>query len=97
MENDEEMEKKFHFGFIVILSVFIYLLYLELNPKITGIWLRKGDDNKFKITLSGLKDFIMYPFKQKKMWLPNLWDMNFFVSIPIISGSIYFMKEYFNR
>jgi hypothetical protein len=78
--NDKEKQKIIP----LILSIIIYLLYLELNPKITGIWLRRDSENCLRITFNGLWKFIKYPFQNIKMWYPNLWDMNVFISIPLL-------------
>lgn len=95
MDNNEKKDNKILL--ITFISTIIYLLYLELNPKITGIWLRKNSENKLVLTLHSLKDFFAYPFKNYKMWKPNMWDMNPFVSIPIISFGIYIFRAYYNR
>ena len=94
---EKEEEKKINIYPILFFSILIYFLYLEINPKIRGIWLRKGDDNRLNITLNGLKNFILYPFKNIKMWLPNMWDMNVFVAIPIISSLGYLLTEYYKK
>ena len=78
-------------------SIIIYLLYLELNPKIGGIWLRRGELNQLRITVSGLKDFILFPFKEIKMWYPGMWDMNAFISVPLLTGLILLFKQYINK
>jgi hypothetical protein len=96
-EKEEIIKKKSYFNFILLLSIFIYFLYLEINPKIRGIWLRKGDDNKLSFTLAGIKNFVLYPFKDRRMWFPKMWDMNAFVSIPLLTGTLYLIVEYFNR
>ena len=83
--------------FLSIISFFIYMIYLEVNPKIGGIWLRKDQNNKFVLTLHSLKDFITYPLKDSRMWWPKMWDVNSFISIPLITGTLYWLKEYINR
>ena len=71
------------------ISFIIYLLYLEINPKITGIWIRKDSFNNNIISIGSLWNFIIYPFKEIKLWYPSLWDLNIFISIPLITGLIY--------
>lgn len=39
-----------HIGLSIFLSILIYLLYLEINPKITGIWLRRDYTNTLRLT-----------------------------------------------
>jgi hypothetical protein len=81
---------------ITFIATVIYVLYLEINPKITGIWLRKDHNNRVVLALHNLKDFFAYPFKEYRMWKPNMWDMNPYISIPIITSSIYFIKKYYH-
>ena len=76
-------------GLSICLSIIIYLLYLEINPKITGIWLRRDSTNTLRLTFNGLWNFIIYPFKNIKMWNINLWDINVFISIPLLFFTIY--------
>ena len=82
---------------ITCIATLIYILYLEINPKITGIWLRKDPNNNIVLALHNLKTFFAYPLKEYRMWIPNMWDMNPFISIPIISISIYMLREYYHR
>ena len=83
---------------INILSLIIYILYLEIDPKITGIWVRKNSNNKYIVSFSGLKNLFLYPFKEFRMWLyPSMWRVNPFISITLISGIIYCFTEYINR
>tara|TARA_B100001094_G_C17815941_1_gene616105 strand:- start:15 stop:314 length:300 start_codon:yes stop_codon:yes gene_type:complete len=96
IENDKE-GRKIYLSNIFFVSLIIYFLYLEINPKIRGIWLRKGDDNKLMITFNGLKNFIMYPIKDIRMWFPKMWDMNIFISVPILSCISYNIIDYWNR
>lgn len=79
-----------------IFSMLIYLIYLELNPKITGIWLRKNAFNKTVISLGSLKDYILYPFKEIKLWYPKFWDLNIFVSVPIITIILLLIKKLYS-
>ena len=96
--SDEQSTNKYKDVIIyTIVSIIIYILYLEVNPKITGIWLRKDHNNKIVLTLYNLKDFFLYPFKNKKMWLPNIWDMNPYISIPILTSTFLLIKNYFYR
>ena len=95
--NDTNKTKDSKIFLLTFFATCIYLLYLEINPKITGIWLRKDSNNKIVLALHNLKDFFAYPFKELRMWKPNMWDMNPIVSIPVITSSLYFLREYFRR
>ena len=79
-----------------IFSIFIYLLYLELNPKITGIWLRKNSYNSTVISLGSLWDYVIFPFKEIKLWYPKFWDLNIFISFPIITCSLLIIKKIYS-
>ena len=89
MENKEDF-KFYNIVINILISCAVYLSYLELNPKITGIWLRRDSSNRYRLSLGGLKDFILFPFKNYRMWYPSMWDMNIFISIPTISYVISF-------
>ena len=78
-----------------LISFFIYLGYLELNPKITGIWLRRDSNNNFFIALSSLWNYVLYPFKEIKLWYPNMWDLNIFISVPLTTGLLYGIRRYY--
>jgi len=82
-------------GISVFVSTVIYLLYLELNPKITGIWLRRDSSNILRITWNGLWGLMVYPFKNRLMWMPSLWDMNVYIAVPLISLVVYTCIHYF--
>ena len=79
-----------------IFSILIYLIYLELNPKITGIWLRKDSYNNTIISLGSLWNYILYPFKEIKLWYPKFWDLNIFISVPIITVTLLVIKKIYS-
>ena len=91
------MDQEFLFDILKLNSVsfIIYLAYLELNPKITGIWLRRDSTNQFIISLKSLWGYIMYPFQEIQLWYPSMWDLNIFISIPLISVLLYGIRDYY--
>ena len=91
------MDQEFFFDILKLnsISLIIYLAYLELNPKITGIWLRRDSTNQFIISLKSLWGYIMYPFKEIQLWYPSMWDLNIFISIPLISVLLYGIRDYY--
>ena len=97
------MDQKFLFDALKLNSVsfIIYLFYIELNPKITGIWLRRDSSNQLIISLKSLWGYIIYPFKEIQLWYPSMWDLNIFISIPLISvllyGSLYYYYLMYNN
>ena len=95
--NNNEQSQDDKILIITFIATIIYILYLEINPKITGIWLRKDSNNNIVLALHNLKDFFAYPFKEYRMWIPNMWDMNPYISIPLLSSGIYFLKKLYNK
>jgi len=73
----------------ILVSLIIYVLYLEINPKIRGIWIRPNSEGNYVISFYGLYDLFIYPFKNIKMWFPMMWDMNVYISIGFITFIIY--------
>ena len=62
MDQEIEQSKYKKILFINLISIILYILYLEINPRITGIWLRKNSKNNYRISLGGLKDFFLFVF-----------------------------------
>lgn len=91
MEKEEEKED---IKMILLISIVFYLLYLELNPKLTGIWLRIGSNNRYYLNLKGLINFFLYPFREKKVWNPLMWDLNPYISISLLTIGLYIIKKY---
>ena len=91
------MDQDFFFDILKLnsISLIIYLAYIELNPKITRIWLRRDSSNQFIISLKSLWGYIMYPFKEIQLWYPSMWDLNIFISIPLISVLLYGIRYYY--
>ena len=96
-EIDDDTNQIRYFLLLNFFSFMLYLLYLEINPRLTNIWLRKDSDNIRRLSLGGLKDFLLYPLKEYRVWYPQLWDLNVFVSVPLISFTINIFKDYLYR
>ena len=92
------MDQDFFFDILKLnsASFIIYLAYIELNPKITGIWLRRDSSNQFIISLKSLWGYIMYPFEEIQLWHPSMWDLNIFISIPLIGILLYGIRHSYN-
>ena len=67
----------------IISSFFIsfisFGLYVELNPKIGNIWWRINSQGEKEIRIKNLFALIFAPFYYFFYWLPNMWDINFFI------------------
>jgi hypothetical protein len=62
-----------------LLYLIIFMIYLELNPKIGNVWYRIGSDGKKHINLSSLYNLIVQPLYSIDLWYPSFWDLNYFV------------------
>ena len=61
----------------VILAFFIFICYLELNPKIGGIMFRPWSDGETYFNPLGIIPILKYPFQSNHFWKPENWDLNF--------------------
>lgn len=77
-----------------ILSFIIWLLYLELSPKLGGIFFRPDSTGKFRFRLEGVLPMLAYPFQSVEFWKPTNWDLNFIVSSGL-GGIIYALLKYY--
>lgn len=59
-----------------LFSLFMFVMYLEINPKLRGIWLRYDSNNQLIFSPVGIYNMIIYPFKNIQMWYPQNWDIN---------------------
>ena len=62
-----------------IISFISFGLYVELNPKITNIWWRINSNGNKEIRINNLIALIFAPLYYMFYWLPNMWDINFFI------------------
>ena len=68
----------------IILSVIIWILYLEINPELGNIWIRTDHTGDRKVNLYNIIIFITESLKVSKMWEINfLWE-NIIYAIPSI-------------
>jgi len=57
----------------------LFLLYLELSPKLMNIWLRCDSNNMLKICPGGVLQMLYKPFQNIYFWKPKFWDINYYV------------------
>jgi hypothetical protein len=62
-----------------IISFISFGLYVELNPKIGNIWWRINSQGNKEIRINNLFALMFAPFYYLFYWLPNMWDINFFI------------------
>lgn len=65
--------------YILLLSLIIYLAYLELSPGLGNIWFRLNADNVRTINIMSALNMIFYPLKNITFWSVENWDLNFFI------------------
>jgi hypothetical protein len=67
-----------------IISIIIFAIYVELNPKMTNIWYRVNSEGIKTIQLDNLLQLISGPFRYIFYWFPNYWDINYIIYLIII-------------
>tara|TARA_Y100000590_G_C15537582_1_gene945636 strand:- start:329 stop:571 length:243 start_codon:yes stop_codon:yes gene_type:complete len=65
--------------YIFIISLLVYLAYLELSPGLGNIWFRLNANNIRVINLFSALNMILYPLKNLTFWYFENWDLNFFI------------------
>jgi len=65
--------------YIIILSLIVYLLYLEFSPKLGNILFRINSENVKVFNLNSTLNMITYPLKNITFWYIENWDLNFFI------------------
>lgn len=65
--------------FLLCLYFLIFLSYLELSPSLGNIWYRIGSDGYRHFQLCGIIEVITKPLRCLFLWLPQFWDINFFI------------------
>jgi len=71
---------KYNFLNKLVISIIIWLLYLELNPKIGGIWIRPDSNNNNIIRLNNIIPFIIKTLNMNEMWSIKFFDINFIIA-----------------
>jgi hypothetical protein len=67
-----------------IISVVIFILYVELNPKITNVIFVKSNNDYKIIEFKNLINLMIGPFKYDFYWLPNYLDVNFIIYFVVV-------------
>ena len=58
----------------ILFSTLFFLFYIQFSPQMGKVWWRNG-----KFTPIGAVKLMIYPLKNYEMWLPKLWDINYFM------------------
>lgn len=68
----------------IILSLIIWILYLELSPELGNIWIRTDHTGDRKVNLFNIIRFVTESLKVSEMWkIDFLWE-NIIYAIPSI-------------
>lgn len=62
----------------IFISTILWILYLEFNPKLGGIWIRYDSSGNKKIFLQNIFYFIIETLSCKQFWFFEFIDLNFF-------------------
>lgn len=84
MKEETIKEIVFNFLLAILISTFIFALYVELSPKLTNIWYRINSNGIRTIQLQNLFTLMMGPLKYDFYWYPSYFDINYFVYLFII-------------
>ena len=66
---------------ILVPTTILFMLYVEFSPTMGRIWYRYDSEGNGYFTFKGLFDLMLYPLLNYRMWIPKLWDINFFIWI----------------
>lgn len=65
--------------YIILLSIILYLSYLELSPGLGNIWFRLNSDNIRVLNIFSGINMMLYPLQNISFWYINNWDLNIFI------------------
>ena len=82
-----------HFFIGSSISFLLWVLYLEINPKLRNIWIREDANSNLVFAPINIFNLILYSAKHIIFWYPPNWDMNCFIWI-IFGTSIYLGFRY---
>jgi hypothetical protein len=67
-----------------IISIIIFILYVELNPKITNVLFVKSNNDYKIIEFKNLINLMIGPFKYDFYWLLNYLDVNYIIYFVVV-------------
>tara|TARA_B100000902_G_scaffold397923_1_gene463116 strand:+ start:5080 stop:5364 length:285 start_codon:yes stop_codon:yes gene_type:complete len=71
---------RYNFCYKLVISIITWILYLEINPKIRGIWIRPDSNNNKVLRLENIIPFIIKTLQIKEMWSLQFFDVNFILA-----------------
>ena len=73
----------FQYTILIVLITLGFLLYIQFSPGMGQIWIRNGN-----FMPMGAFNLMIYPFKNIRIWMPNVWDINYPMWILIGTSSL---------
>lgn len=61
------------------ITFILFGIYVEVNPTMGNIWWRYNSNCIKEIRIQNLITLIFAPFYYIFYWIPNMWDINFFI------------------
>ena len=68
-----------------IIGIIIFILYLELNPKLGNIWYRINENKLYQFRPQNILQYFIKPFTNIIFWYPINWDINPYIFSTIIT------------
>jgi hypothetical protein len=65
--------------FWLLIVFIIWIIYLELSPKLGRILIRPNAKGGYSISFAGIGNLMLKPFQDIMFWNPKFWDLNIYV------------------
>ena len=75
------------------ISTLLYAFFVQFDPSMGGIWLRKDDGNNTIFCPGNLIDLMLSPLEKLVMWKASVWPINWFVWLIIGAAIGAFVKD----
>lgn len=73
-------------------STTLFALYVQYNPEMGNIWIRKNDEGEEVFVPRNFLNLIVEPFKNIRFWHPRSWDINW-VFVTLSSIGLYTLSK----
>ena len=76
---------------LFIIIIISFSLYIQLDPGMGNIWIRKNSDGDIWFSFISLLNLIIYPLKEINMWNLKMWNINFYIWVISIYSIDFFL------
>ena len=80
----------------IALSVVFFAAYVEISPKMGGIWIRPDEKMRKKFIPSNLVNLMLQPFHNKDFWKMDILPINWVVHASTIVALLMIKSKYAN-